>query len=359
MKIAIDVSQIVYGTGVSVYTQELVKALLKIDPENHYLLFAGTLRQKEYVNRFYATLTGNFEGKVFIFPPTLAGLLWNRLHIWPVEKLIGEVDVFHSSDWTQPPSKAFNVTTIHDLAPLRFPKLTHPRIYDTHKARLSWVSREVDRVIVPSKATADELIEYGFDEAKIRLIPEAASPIYFTRSEEEINSVKTKYRIRGRYIMTVGVGQRKNTDRLIKAFDLARAGADIKLVLIGRGGEKLNSGRNIHVLGYVDNADLPAFYSGAEALVYPSLYEGFGIPILQAFSCGCPVVTSNLSSMAEVAGGAAVLIDPYEVESIAEGIQKALRGKIGLARKGRKQAEKFSWGKTAESTLKVYQEAKR
>ena len=359
MKIAIDISQIVYGTGVSVYTEELVRNLLKLDSQNEYLFFAGTLRQRSYLKKFISTLSGRFSSKVVILPPTLADIIWNRLHILPIEKLIGNVDVFHSSDWTQPPCSSFKVTTVHDLAPLRFPKLTPARIYNAHKERLELAKKEVDRVIVPSEATKSELIEYGFSPEKIRVIPEAPGSIYFRRVEEEVEKIKTKYRIRNKYILSVGVGQRKNTERLIKAFELARAGKDLKLVLIGRPQDKIGDDRNVFFLGHVPTSDKPALYSGAEALVYPSLYEGFGLPILEAFSCGTPVVTSNTSSMIEVAGDAAVLVDPYEVESIADGIKKAVGAKVGLSKAGLRQAGKFSWEKTAQETLNVYLEAKK
>ena len=109
----------------------------------------------------------------------------------------------------------------------------------------------------------------------------------------------------------------------------------------------------------LNQKELAAFYTGAEVLVYPSLYEGFGLPILDSFACGVPVVTSNLSSMVEVAGSAAVLVDPYEVESIVEGIGRALRGKLGLSRKGMARVSRFSWEKTAKMTLEVYSEAKK
>lgn len=109
MRICIDVSQIVYGTGVSVYTRNLIQNLLKIDQKNEYVFFAGTLRRKADVLRFVP------DAKVFPIPPTLADIIWNRTHVLPIEKLVGKIDVFHSSDWTQPPSNAFKVTTVHDL----------------------------------------------------------------------------------------------------------------------------------------------------------------------------------------------------------------------------------------------------
>jgi len=358
MKIALDVSQVVYETGVSNYTKELVRNLLKVDSDNEYVFFGGALRQLNTLKEFLGGISGNFSSKIFPIPPTLADIFWNRLHILPIEKFVGVVDVFHSSDWTQPPSNSFKVTTIHDLAPIRFPKLTHPKIYAAHKARLAWVKKEVDRIIVPSNATKNEMLKIGFEEARIRVIPEAPSDIFYQRGEEEVKKLRVKYGIFGKFIISVGVGPRKNTERLIKAFDLVREG-DLKLVLVGRVQGKSIESRNIRILGHVGSEELPALYRGAEALVYPSLYEGFGLPILEAFASGIPVVTSNLSSMVEVAGDAAVLIDPYEVESIVEGIRKALRGKIGLIRKGFRQVKKYSWEKTAKMTLDVYSEAKK
>ncbi|MEK7112608.1 MAG: glycosyltransferase family 1 protein [Patescibacteria group bacterium] len=358
MKIAIDISQIVYGTGVSNYTKELVKNILKADSVNEYILFGGTLRQSSSLKEFFGSISGDFSSKIVPIPPTLADIIWNRLHSLPIEKLVGNIDVFHSSDWTQPPSSAFKVTTIHDLAPIRFPKMTHRRIYEAHKARFGWVKKEVDRIVVPSNATKEELLSFGVDKARIRVIPEAPSDIFYERGEEQIKNLRAKYGIFGKFVISVGLGPRKNTERLIKAFDLVRKG-DLKLVLIGSPQEKVIHTRNIRVLGHVPSEELPALYRAGEALVYPSLYEGFGLPILEAFASGTPVVTSNLSSMVEVAGSAAVLVDPYQVESIVEGISKALRGKIGLSKKGLAQVRKFSWEKTAKMTLAVYDEAKK
>src|SRR3990167_2162611 len=155
MRVAIDISQIVYGTGVSVYTKNLVENLLRIDRENDYVLFAGSLRRKKDVLSIFP------DARVFPIPPTLADLLWNRLHTLPIEKLIGNIDVFHTSDWAEPPSRAFKVTTVHDLAPFLYPNL-FPRdiirnIVDAHKYKLSWVRKETKRIIVPTYATKKDL----------------------------------------------------------------------------------------------------------------------------------------------------------------------------------------------------------
>lgn len=363
MRIGIDISQIVYETGVSHYVRNLVINLLKIDKDNTYVLFAGSLRRKKEIEKFASTLSGNFELKVFPLPPTVLNFLWNSLHIFPIEKLIGPVDVFHTSDWAEAPSTSFKVTTVHDLAPILYPNL-FPRdiirnIVSTHRRRLSWVGKESRRVIVPSDATRKDLVELGFEENIIRVIPEAVSGDFKKATEAEITSLKRKYKISGDYVLSVGMNPRKNTERIIQAFDKARSGRDLKLVFIGLPKYmNVSEGRNIRIAGHVESRELRIFYSGAKALIYPSLYEGFGLPILEAFSCECPVVTSNISSLSEVAGDAAVLVDPYDVASIAEGIKKAVSAPKALIAKGLIRIKDFSWEKTAKMTLDVYNEAK-
>lgn len=346
MRIGIDISQIIYGTGVSIYTRQLVKKLLEVDKVNDYVLFGGTLRRKSEILEEFP------EAKVFPIPPFLGDLIWNKLHIFPIENLVGDLDVFHSSDWTQPPSKCHKVTTIHDLAPLVLPKLTDPKITSVHTRRLKWVVKEVEKIIVPSEATRKDLLQFNIKEDRVTVIPEAAGETFRPQSEERINLIKKKYQISGNYLLAVGVGGRKNTDRIIKAFELVKAGKDLSLILVGHA--NFIHQRGVKALGYVPENDLADLYSGASALVYPSIYEGFGLPILQAFACGCPVVTSNLSSMPEVAGDAAVLVDPYKTDEIKEGIEKVLRAPKTYIEKGYKQAKSFSWHNTAEKTLEIY-----
>ncbi len=362
MKICIDISQIIYGTGVSVYTKNLIENLLKTDKENEYIFFGGSLQRINDLRLSVKNLSGNYSTKFAVFPPVLADFVWNRLHVLPIEKFVGTIDVFHSSDWTQPPSSAFNVTTIHDLAPVLhpnlFPKDSIRDIVKTHKGRLSRIKQEVDRIIVPSDATKDDLIRLGFDQGGIRVVSESPSEIFKPASVERVEALKNKYKISGKYILAIGMNPRKNTENIIKAFDLARSGLDLKLVFVGLPKYvKVEENRNIRIAGQVPIEELPAFYSGAEALVYPSFYEGYGLPILESFACETPVVTSNLSSMPEVAGGAAVLVDPYDINSIADGIVRALRGRKGLIEKGLNRVKQFSWEETANKTLAVYNEA--
>src|SRR3989344_5042371 len=322
MKIAIDFSSIIYGTGVSVYTRNLIRSLLKLDKINQYLLFAGSLRRQKELKEFLNTLRGeNLQGRVFPIPPSLADILWNKIHILSVEQLIGNINVFHSSDWTQPPSAAFKVTTIHDLVPIKYPNMSDPKIVSAHTRRLYWVKREVDRVIVHSQATKDDLVRLGINNQRI------------------------------------GVSPGKNIERIVQAFEKIKSGSGLKLVVIGHPYSKISPKRGVVYLGHVPQPELPIFYSGARALIYPSLYEGFGLPILEAFRCRTPVVTSNLGSMAEVAGNAAQLVDPYDVESISDGIRKVVVSSQLFVKKGTSRVKKFSWEKTAGDTLKVYYES--
>lgn len=360
MKIAIDISQIIYGTGVSTYTKELVKNLLEIDNTNEYVLYGGSLRRAGELKNFVADIRNPLSQKrIFRIPPALADLLWNRIRLVSIDNLIGKVDVFHSSDWSQPPTKAFKVTTVHDLAPFKFAELTPKKIRKVHSRRLRWVKKEVDRIIVPSRQTQDDLVEMGVDPSKIRVIFEAASNQLTKASTKDVEAVKKKYKL-DRYLLSVGINPRKNTNRIIEAFGELSRHTKIKLVLVGQPHNiSIEKSESFIVLGHVSNPELSALYTGAEVFVYPSLYEGFGIPILDAMKAETPVVTSNLGSMKEVAGNSAVLVNPESVISITNGIREAMRLTETLTNKGKKRYKQFSWQKMAKETLDLYCQAKR
>src|SRR3989304_2136378 len=362
MKIAIDISQIVYGTGVSYYTKNLVSKLIELDNDNRYVIFGGSLRRFNELKKEASNICENYENrslvKIYPFPPNLADFVWNNLHILPIENLIGRVDVFHSSDWSQPPSKAFKITTIHDLVPILYPKISDPKLVAVHKRRLSIVAKEIDRIIVPSVTTVNDLVQIGFNEKTIRLIPEAPNSIFKSLKPEVIEPVKRKYKILGKYMLTIGTAPRKNLSRIIAAYERIKPDMDIKLVVVGEKSSSFEAGRGVIFLGRVPTHDLPALFSGSTLLVYPSLYEGFGLPILEAYASRTPVVTSNIGSMKEVAGGASELVDPYSVDSITKGILNAISNKKELIKRGRDVSRKYSWDKTAHMTLEVYEESK-
>lgn len=356
MRIGIDVSQIVYGTGVSSYTKSLVGELVRMDRDDEFVLVGGSLRRLGDIKGWVESLEGRIEGRYVRLSPRVLDVLWNRLHKINFEKFSGKVDVYHSSDWAQAPSRAFCVTTVHDLAPLKFPRWTNSRVVATHKRRLGWVKKEADRIIVPSKSTKKDLMELGFEEEKIRVIYEAPEKIFERAGDGEVREMRRKFRLNEKYLLMVGTGERKNLKNIIRGFELSREG-ERQLAITGNKPEGVGETRGVKYLGYVSDMDLVRLYTGAEALVYATLYEGFGLPILQAMACGCPVVTSNVSSMPEVAGDAGVLVDPNEPSDIASGIKKVLKDRENWIKKGRARVKEFSWERAAKETLEVYRGA--
>ena len=371
MKIGIDISQIVYGTGVSVYTKNIVKSLLKVDDKDEFLLFGGSLRQRKALKDFISSLSSfkNVSGKVFFIPPKLADILWNKLHILPIDNLLGKVDVFHSSDWTQPPSNSAKVTTIHDFGFLKYPSTAHPKISSVMKDRFKWIKKDVDLIIAISKATKNDIVDIlGISPSKVKVVYEALpKDIKKVQNNKLIADVKKKYKIKNDFLLSVATLEpRKNLKRVILAFnEVKKIIPGMQLVLAGKLGwdqdiKKMMGKRpkDIIFTGFIDREhELSSLYSSASCFVFPSLYEGFGLPILEAMVCGCPVVTSNISSMPEVAGDAAILVEPLEVESISHGVIKAIKEKDTLIKKGFKQIDNFSWEKAAKETLKVYKQA--
>lgn len=349
MRIAIDISQVIYGTGVSHYLSNLAHFLPQVDQDNEYLFFAGALRRKKEIKAEFP------HALIFPLPPRLANLIWNKFHVFPIEKIIGQVDLIHTSDWTEPPSRVPKVTTIHDLIPFKFARLTPTVIRSAHRDRLKWVVQESRRIIVPSENTKRDLVMLGVKAEIIRVIYEA--PNLKKATETKVAQAKKNYGIHDDYLIAIGTKPWKNLERIINAFHLAKGGKRLKLLVVGeKKGSRFENERGVRFLGYIPDTDLAGLLTGAKALVFASLYEGFGVPILDAFNCDVPVVTSNVSSMPEVAGDAAVLVDPYNISSIAEGIEKVLSAPKTYIAKGARRVKNFSWEKCARETLEVYQE---
>jgi glycosyltransferase involved in cell wall biosynthesis len=349
MKVAIDISQIVYGTGVSVYVKSLVEELIRFDKDTQYVLFGGSLRRQKELHDFVSHLEGNVTSKIFPISPTMADFIWNRLHALPVERLVGSVDIVHTSDWSEPSTiKAKKVTTVHDLTPFKFANETPQKIREVHERKLARVKAESNAIIVPSLATKNDLVEMGFDAEKIHVIYEAVSQSFSAGTKRL--EVSPRFNIHGNYILAVGTGKRKNLDRLIDAFSHIKE-ID-QLVIVGQG----ESTQRVKYVGRVSDEELVLLYQNAECLAYVSLYEGFGLPILEAFRLGTPVVTSNIGSMKEVAGNAAVLVDPTDVKTIQAGIEKALNTRNKLVKLGVEREKEFSWKKAARETLGVYKQ---
>lgn len=339
MKIGIDITPVIYeGTGIGTYTRELVRHLLPLDSNVHYVLFASTLRSQKKLWEYLKTLSiyDNFTIKIFPFPPLITELVWNKLHGFPIENLTGNVNVFHAWDWQQPPArKAKLVTTIHDLTTLKFPHEHHPKTIRVHQRRLEWVKKEASAIIADSEASKKDIIELlGIPESKIHRVYLAAGNQFTHITDQEVERVRAKYNLPTKFVFCLGSkDSRKNIKRVVEASPLPVFTADKSIAL----------------------QDMPAIYAAASVFAYPSLYEGFGLPVLEAMSVGCPVVTSDRGSLKEVAGDAAIFVNPESVDSITAGILTALGDTShSLIKLGFTQAAKFSWAKTAQQTLEVY-----
>jgi glycosyltransferase involved in cell wall biosynthesis len=266
------------------------------------------------------------------------------------------------------------VVTIHDLVAFLFPD-TIPRKYGMYmRWLLRHVVRRADRIISVSHNTKNDLVKIlRVNPDKITVIHEAAQPSFKPiQDSKRLGEACRRYGIDRPFIYHVGnIEPRKNLVRLIKAYLILRGrlGNDVRLAITGQKGwltKKLMKalggvelGEDVIYTGYVPHEDLPLLMNAAQAFVFPSLYEGFGLPVLEAMSCGTPVVTSNISSLPEIVGDAAVLVDPHSEESIALGMQKVLEDKElrrRLRREGLAQAGRFSWEKAALSTLEVYRD---
>lgn len=365
MKIAIDISQICYqGSGVARYVEQLVEHMLKNDLGNRYFLYGNSMRQKKILLDFVSKMKKinvNVEYKIITLPQTVADIIWNKLHILPIEDLIGKVDIFHASDWVEPPvKKAIKVTTIHDLLVFKYPSYFTQEIIDTQKRRISWVLMESDMVIVDSRSTKKDLIElFDFSENKIKVVYPGISSNFKKQTEENIKVAMEKFNLKRPYILSVGTREpRKNVDKTIEAFDKIKDSIDHDLVIVGKlgwGPDKRSPDDRVKLLGYVDDKYLPSLYSGASCFVYPSLYEGFGFPILEAMACGCGVITSKGGSLSEVGCNYAVYIDPLDPLSIAEGIKKVIKG---LDEKTLNEAiiwaRSFNWDYSSKEIIKIY-----
>lgn len=368
MKIVIDISQIAYkGTGVARYTKTLVDSLIKYDQTNDYTFFFSSLRQR-LDRHLEEKIKKNHILKKIPLPPITLDFLWNRLHFVPIETITGRFDLLLTSDWTEPPSRYKKMTVVHDLVYLKYPQTLHPKIVAVQRRRLAWVRQESELIIADSLATKKDLVELlKIPEKKITVVYPAVE--VKQPREKAIKNTLDKFGLQKPFILTVGkIEPRKNLTRLIKAFLTAKL-KNIDLIVVGLKGwdktmEQYNNltikNSNIRFLGYVSDKELYSLYQSAFFFVYPSLYEGFGYPIVEAMKLGCPVATSNTSSLKEIGQGSALLFDPNSTEQIKEAIltltaNKSLRK--NLMTKGRKKASLFKEENFAKKIIKVFEKA--
>lgn len=365
LNVTIDISPIVYKRGVSLYTTNLVKALLRQD-DVRVSAFGSSLRQQPILREFIAEHKKLYRSQILPFPPSVWPTLWYQLN-WPyLETIVNQTDVFHAWEELIPPTRNTPVVaTIHDLAILKFPETAHPSTLVKHQAAWKRLKETGAHVIAVSHATKKDVIELlDFRPEKVHLVYEALPTEHQqVVLKEDQEKILNRLGLHKPFILFVGsLEPRKNVERLVEAWKPFYN--DIDLVIAGKnqwGVEIDPSLPGLHILGGVSNTTLITLFKNAKIFAYPSLYEGFGLPILEAFTYATPVLTSQNSAMSEISGMAAELINPLEIESIQKGLQKLLN-ENSSEREHRKQAMKlqlqlFNWDTTAEKTIKVYKKA--
>lgn len=283
---------------------------------------------------------------------------WNRFGIPRVERATGPVDVCHSTTAIPAATKAPHVVTVHDVAFMHAPER-----FTRHGARVMRAGlkrcRLADLVLCSSSSTRDDLIGLDFNGDQVRVVPLGVTPV--SVSQSDIARVRKTHELPEQFVLFVGTREpRKNLDRLIEAMRLLKSG--LRLVVVGASGwgdQNLEQSAQVRYIGFVTQADLPAIYAASTLFAYPSLGEGFGLPVIEAMAQGIPVVTSRGTATEETAGGAAVLVDPYDVESIASGITETLNDVDRWSAAGTARAAMFTWEATALATIDAYREVAR
>ena len=351
-------------SGVMTYTEGLVNGMYAHDRENNYKLLYYSLRRPA------ETMPGpagpNFTKAVLRVPDQA---FWGRRSL--IDRVLlprffkkPKIDIFHRAvGYTMPQSKnVFKILTVHDLRTLT--------IGDNYAAQdvrhYENVFTIVDCCVVVSECTKRDLIEhFKIDEKKVKVVHLGADERYKPAPKESVDAVKKKFHITGPYFLSVGSVPRKNIDGIIKGFAACRYNKDHQLILnckidierYTKLNEELGLKERVIFVKNVNDDDLVALYSGCRCFVFPSFYEGFGLPIIEAMNCGVPVITSNVSSCPEVAGDAALLVDPRKTDEIGNALDQICRDerlRQSLIEKGFKRATMFSWKKFAKGMKEVY-----
>jgi len=368
MVIYVDVSAAVHGkAGLARYAESLVRALDPLLGERLHL-FQNSLGHRLPLPGFAPE---RVAGVPLGYKPWRAQVLARQALRAPFSAL-PEAELFHATEHLLPPFRDTpEVLTVHDLIFERFPQYHKRGNYLYLRAAMPLFCRRASAIIAISRSTRDDLVSlYHVPEGKIHVIAEAAAPTFTLRSSDEIAAVRSRYWLPERYVLAVGtIEPRKNLSRLIDACGpLFERGLIDALVLVGSRGWLVDEfdahlaaspwRERVILPGYVREEDLPALYGGATITAQPSLYEGFGLPVLEAMACGSPVCASATSSLPEVGGDAAEYFDPTCVEEITAALAKvagddALR--LRMREAGLTRAALFSWERTAKETLAVYE----
>jgi glycosyltransferase involved in cell wall biosynthesis len=372
MKIGIDIRPLSFfdnKAGIYQYTYNLVSNLLSIDSHNDYTLLSIYYHGRGF--RGNRKIESKFVRR---FPGRLTNLILQKCSL-PIELMMGKLDIFHGPCFFIPNHfRCKSIVTIHDLMTFRYPEFLR-KTERVELTKMIYVSvKRADAVVTVTNFTKWEIVELlNVPEERIRVIYNGIAPACRPiKEKEKIEHVKAKYGVKGPYLLFVGnIEPKKNIEKLIHACTELRNSSIYKypLLVVGKKTPYFKTVwgvvQQLHAENYtiftdvVDDDDLPYLYSGAELFIFPSLYEGFGIPVIEAMASGIPVVASNRTSIPEIAGDAAILVNPLNVGEMAGVMYNVLSTPLlrrQLVEKGIERAKDFSWEKTAKETLRLYQE---
>ena len=371
MRLGIDYTPAaLQGAGIGRYTRGLVDALLPLLEEDDQV----TLVYPREPARFTpAAWPRPVRIRHLPLPDRYQTIVWHRLRLpLPVDWLTGPLDIFHAPNFLLPPvRRGKTLLTIHDLAFLVKPQFAHP---DLQRFLTQVVPRSIagaDHILADSEASRQDALRlFGLDPQRVTVVGAGVEPRFRPRQRSSLSEVKNRYGLAWPFVFSVSTLEpRKNFDGLIRAFAAARrrAGFPHHLVIAGGKGwmyerifaevEQQQATGFVHFLGYVDDADLPALYNLADLFAFPSHYEGFGLPVLEALACGAPVVCTDTSSLPEIAGDAALLIPTGDETALCDALTSLLTNpaaRAELAQRGPAQAARWTWDAAARRLLAVY-----
>jgi len=374
LRIGIDYTPALWQlAGVGRYTRGLVRALAAIDQRNEYALLVASGGLGAAAER--PLLGSNFCQRRVPLSARFLTILWHRLRLpLPVELLIGRVDVFHSPDFVLPPLwRRHSLVTVHDLSFIRHPECADRGLREYLCRVVPRSVRRADIVLADSQSTKRDIVELlGVAPAKVKVIyPGVDDRFTPIEKEEKRQEVRDKYHLDFPFILSLSTLEpRKNQVGLIEAYGLLceRKAIPQRLVLAGGKGwlyegifrrvAELKLTDRVYFPGFIPEEDLPTLYGLADVFAFPSLYEGFGLPPLEAMACGTPVVASDVASLPEVIGEAGILVPPNDVEALASAIERLLEDmslRENLTTEGLARARSFPWERSARGLLEIYE----